>query len=819
MCLGVALVVALSLSGPALGGCARHPERELVSILDETKLAVRRGELPAARALAERGAAKAAPESAWCWTFRLLRGEILVLQHHPSEAAALAAAPLPGDPAFDVLRARQKFLQALVHRSEGRFEMALDTLETARRLAPDAPDVQFDVAWLDGQLRMRLGRWSDAESRLNAVAARAAAAGDRFQQARALNDLGMGSVVRSRWDEALTRFERVLSFTDLESLSIYAAALSNAGICYSRLGEFERARAIQRRSVALHTDRGTRADYAQALAGLGNTFIMQGEARQALPHLQQALAVARGSNLVADAALWAGNLAAANVELGDWDEAERFNEEAKTLKVASGTGSLAHNTLNAGHIAKGRGRLDEAHGLFRKALAEGASDASVRWSAQAGLAGVAIAGGRPDAASGYFEAALETIEKTRSELLRTDSKLTFLTRLITFYHAYVDALMDQGRIERALEVTESSRGRVLADRNGLAPPARVKAAALRQVAARSRAILLSYWLGPSRSYVWVVTAGGVQVFRLPPAREIEELVRQYRATIENTLADPLLAAGTAGDRLYNVLIEPILREVPAGGRLIIAGDGALHGLNFETLPVPGSRRHYWIEDVEIEVAPGLSMLSAGSPAAGGHSLLLMGDPAGREPDFPALKFASAEMAGIARHFPADAVATYQRDRASPAAYRTSEPDRFTLLHFTAHAAPNLESPLDSAVILTGPDDGYKLYARDVASLPLRAELVTVSACRSAGERAFSGEGLVGFAWAFLRAGAKRVIAGLWDVDDRSTADLMDLLYARLASGGTASQALRDAKLSMLAKGGNYARPYSWGPFQLFTVVP
>ena len=113
----------------------------------------------------------------------------------------------------------------------------------------------------------------------------------------------------------------------------------------------------------------------------------------------------------------------------------------------------------------------------------------------------------------------------------------------------------------------------------------------------------------------------------------------------------------------------------------------------------------------------------------------------------------------------------------PAAYG-GDARQFTFVHFTAHAAANVESPLDSAVILSGPDDAYKLYARDVAEMPLRAELVTVSACRSAGERAYSGEGLVGFAWAFLRAGARQVIAGLWDVDDRSTAELMDRLYAR-----------------------------------------
>ena len=136
---------------------------------------------------------------------------------------------------------------------------------------------------------MRLGKWAEAETRLNAFIAQAAAAGDRFQQARALNDLGMGGFVRGRWDEALPRFERVLSFQDLESLAVYAAALSNAGMCYSRLGEFDRALATQRRSVRLHTDRGTRADFEQALGELGNTFMQQGDARQALPFLRQAL--------------------------------------------------------------------------------------------------------------------------------------------------------------------------------------------------------------------------------------------------------------------------------------------------------------------------------------------------------------------------------------------------------------------------------------------------------------------------------------------------------------------------------------------------
>jgi len=803
----------------AASGCEGNRDRQLASTFDEARLAARRGELSEARTLAERGLARAQPDSEWDWTFRFLRGEILLLQHQTPEVAPLVSAAVPASPRFDRFRARQKFLEALVQRSENRFADALATLETARQLAPDAGDVQFDIDWLDGQLRMRLGRWSEAETRLAAFIARAEAAGDRFQQARALNDLGMGGVARGRWDEALARFERVLSFEDLESLSIYSAALSNAGICYFRLGEYERALETQRRSVALHTNRGTRADFAQAVGGLGITYMMQGDTKGGMPFLRQALTIAKESNLQRDAAVWAGNVASANIELGEWDAAARFNDEARTLRIATGTGNLFHNTLNAAQIAQGRGELEQAARLFDEVLADTKADPMARWSAHSGLAGVALARSDPDKAAKHFEAALDTIEKTRAELLRTDYRLSFMTRLIQFYQSYVDALVDQGRGERALEVSESSRGRVLGERNGLTPPARTSAAALRQVAARSQSVFLSYWLGANRSYVWVVTASNVQTLPLPPAAEIDTLVRQYRATVSNTLADPLASSGTAGDRLYQLLVEPVLPWIPPGTRIVVAADGALHGINLETLPVPGARRHYWIEDVEIQTTPALSMLTAASAPKRASSLLLFGDPAPRAPEFPALKYAAAEIANVSKHFAADAVTAYQGDRASPAAYKTAAPDRFTFVHFTAHAAANLESPRVWAVILTGPDAAYKLYARDVAALPLRAELVSVSACRSAGERSYSGEGLIGFSWAFLRAGASRVIAGLWDVDDRSTVELMDRLYARIAAGDTAARALREAKLSLVAKGGNYSKPYYWGPFQVFTLVP
>jgi len=118
-------------------------------------------------------------------------------------------------------------------------------------------------------------------------------------------------------------------------------------------------------------------------------------------------------------------------------------------------------------------------------------------------------------------------------------------------------------------------------------------------------------------------------------------------------------------------------------------DGALHALNFETLPVGGAgSRHYWIEDAEIQIAPALSMLSTRSTgSATAPSLLLVGDPAPRPPDFPALKYAAAEIANVSKHFAADGIAAYQGGRASPAAYRSAEPNRFTFVHFTAMPRP------------------------------------------------------------------------------------------------------------------------------------
>ena len=203
-------------------------------------------------------------------------------------------------------------------------------------------------------------------------------------------------------------------------------------------------------------------------------------------------------------------------------------------------------------------------------------------------------------------------------------------------------------------------------------------------------------------------------------------MRAYRAMLANAMVNPLAAHDTPGDRLFRMLVAPA--ELPQRAAVVIVPDGALYGLNFETLPVDGPHRHYWIEDAEVQIAPSLSMLATVPRArAAEPRLLLIGNPSPRAPEFPALRYAPAEMSAIVRHFRQTDVTVYGDASATPASYRDSRLDGFSMVHFTAHATANMESPLESAVVLSGPDTGYKLYARDVADKPLNADLVTVSA--------------------------------------------------------------------------------------------
>jgi len=145
---------------------------------------------------------------------------------------------------------------------------------------------------------------------------------------------------------------------------------------------------------------------------------------------------------------------------------------------------------------------------------------------------------------------------------------------------------------------------------------------------------------------------------------------------------------------------------------------------------------------------------------------------------------------------------------------------YRIVHFATHGMLNNVHPELSGIVLSLVDkegrrqDGF-LRLQDIYNLKLQAELVTLSACQTGLGKEIKGEGLVGLTRGFMYAGAPRVVASLWKVDDRATSELMKRFYQgllgpeRLRPAG----ALRQAQLSIW-KQKQWQAPYYWAAFVL-----
>ena len=271
-------------------------------------------------------------------------------------------------------------------------------------------------------------------------------------------------------------------------------------------------------------------------------------------------------------------------------------------------------------------------------------------------------------------------------------------------------------------------------------------------------------------------------------------------------------------RLFRLVVSPVLQGVLVPiERVVIVPDGALFGVPFGALIAPGPPARYWIEDVQIAVAPSLRSLrrQALDDTSPRRRVLVVGDSVVTDPDFPRLEHIDMELSAIAQHLGKQDTQMVRGVDATPEAYLRAELGRFEGVHFAAHAVANPSSPLDASVILSPGRAGGRLSVRDIIKVRRSLDFVTLSACRGAGERIVSGEGLLGLTWGFLAAGARNVIAGLWDVTDGSTAQLMDHLYAQLAQGTDPALALRRAQLSLLRQRDSWSKPYHWAAFQTY----
>jgi tetratricopeptide (TPR) repeat protein len=158
-------------------------------------------------------------------------------------------------------------------------------------------------------------------------------------------------------------------------------------------------------------------------------------------------------------------------------------------------------------------------------------------------------------------------------------------------------------------------------------------------------------------------------------------------------------------------------------------------------------------------------------------------------------------------------------RASRATSTSDELSQYRIVHFATHGLLNSEHPKLSGLVLSlvdergEPQDGF-LQLHEVFNLRLPAELVVLSACQTGLGKELKGEGLVGLTRGFMYAGAARVMASLWKVDDTATAELMKRFYrGMLKEGKKPAAALRAAQIEMW-KRPPWQSPYYWGAFVL-----
>jgi CHAT domain-containing protein len=591
------------------------------------------------------------------------------------------------------------------------------------------------------------------------------------------------------------------------------------GWSYFEMGDYENSLALFKQADIASAKAGSVSAQVDWEINIGNVYYQSHDYESAERGYRASLDLAKSIDYEPGIAECFGNLALVALKTGQADSARLYNSQLAEYASAHADHYLELNSrLIAGRLDGMTNNYSQAESSFEAIIRDTNAPTSLRWEAQARLAEMFALEGRRVEADHQFRRSIDTIEKARSSIDREELRLPFLTSAIGFYGDYVEFLIGRGRVGDALQVAEVSRAQTLAEGLGLASKVSFPLPNFqpRLIAQRFGATLLFYWLGEKRSYIWVITRSSVSLYTLPPSSEIEPLVKSYREALLGP-RDVLETRNGIGTELYEILVAPAQKAIPAGSRVIIFPDGALYGVNFETLLNPKPQLHYWIEDAVVANANSLVLLaaSANRPSAKAKKLLLVGDPISPSAEFPDLPQAPTEMADVERYFAAPDRTVLSRQQATATAYLTSNPSQYSFIHFVTHGTASRTSPLDSAVILTKSGDSYKLYARDIVAQPLRAELVTISACHGAGERTYSGEGLVGLTWAFLRAGAHDVIAALWEVNDNSTPELMNDLYGEIRKGSAPDVALRHAKLSLLHSGTVYQKPFYWAPFEIY----
>ncbi|MBL8672931.1 MAG: CHAT domain-containing protein [Alphaproteobacteria bacterium] len=504
-------------------------------------------------------------------------------------------------------------------------------------------------------------------------------------------------------------------------------------------------------------------------------------------------------------------------------------------------------------------RWDAAAPLVQELLANKLVDAfpDLKWQALYMAARMdARAGGNASAAA-RLRQALDIFERSRASIASEVSKIGFSGDKQDAYALLVDVLQADGKAAEALAVTEQAKARALVDvlaakrefgrtpteraqsraaldRLEIIERTRAAAPALRgrageaksrsdavELSAQVRSVVavegiglaeiqaalrpdeagLSFFVAGERAYAYLVLPGAIRTHGFS-AGDLGRRVEAFRQALAGTDID---LAKRLGKQLHDDLLAPL--GVPQGTSLLtVVPHGPLHYLPFAALH-DGQR--WLVERMAIRLLPSFGTQRYIKPASSdAGAVLIYGNPTRAEPQ-TALPGAEAEAREIAARLPGSLM-FLQRDATESRLKAIAQAPR--VLHIASHGEFNGSDPLGSRLLLAadGRDDG-DLTASEIYDLALDGSLVVLSACETGLGALLRGDEVIGLTRGFVYAGARSVVASLWQVSDEATKALMVDLHGRRV-GQQVAAALRDAMLRTMR---DFPHPAHWAAFQVY----
>ncbi len=691
-------------------------------------------------------------------------------------------------------------------------------------------------------------------------------------EATALNSLGWVHKIQGQAARSIPYFERALAIAeDLGDLGNQALFLDNLGRAYLDLGEARTALELSTRAYGLSLEANAPDSQTVRLTSIAAAERALGRPEAAAERLTSALALSRRygiRRIEAEALL---GLAEIGRDAGDLDGALDRVEDAIEVVEAIRT-DIESQRFRASYLGFGRFYyelyIDVLTDLAGRRPTGGyvgrALSASERARARSLLEILAEAGA--DLRAGVDPGLLERERALREALNRQAQERAKLT----------EESSEEGRAEREihrllgeLDLVEREIRRNSPKTAALARPQPLTLAEIQRKVLDGETLLLEVALGEERSHLWAVTTASIKHHDLPPRAEIETAARRVYELLTDAHGWMGTESKARSERFHEaarelsamLLVE--LGDALDARRLLIVAEGALQYLPFAALPAPGmGEGRPLVLDHEVVHLPSASTLAvlraeladrppaprtlmaladpvfqpwdprlqgvraprrkAGDGGSGGRRALWRSARGAGLGEFPRLASSGREAERIADLVPPEERRLALGLEASRELALSEELSRYRFLHFATHGILNDRNPELSGLVLSlfdergEPRDGF-LRLHEVYALDLKAELVVLSACQTGLGREVRGEGLIGLTRGFMYAGARRVVASLWKVEDRATAELMERFYRGMLERGMApARALRAAQVEMLQgeAGERWSLPYFWAPFVL-----